>query len=136
MDVDRGRVRKSKDPVVYALSRPSRCYHCDMRLLPGEIVKLEADSEEREVLCRVCAGLAEFECISSGNAKVTRLVSKYSSTRYVVLRWSDLWKCYQRQGIMVERQAVDKVELETGLRVRQSDSAGQDPADGGGMSPT
>jgi len=114
---DSSGARKSKDPVVYALSRPSRCYGCDIRLQSGEIVKLEKDSEDKEVFCRKCAGLEALELLPGGNAKITRLAKKYSSVRYVVVRWSDLWKSYERQGLLVESQAIDRAEEESGTRL-------------------
>lgn len=101
-----------KDPVVYELSKPSRCFNCDARLAAGDIVKLKVADEEREVMCSRCAGLDGFEKLPSGNAVLTRLGSKYSSVRYVVMRWSELWKCYERQGILLEKPALERARKE------------------------
>src|SRR5277367_4003236 len=109
--------KKPKDPVLYALSKASRCYRCDQKLVAGTIVKLEHNDEDREVLCQSCANLNGFELVRAGNAPATRLLSKYSSTRYVVLKWSELWKTYERQGIFVESSAIDKVEKENDIKV-------------------
>lgn len=97
---------KSNDSVVYALNKPSRCYSCDSKLLADEIVKIEKGKDEREVLCIRCAGLGEFELIKSGNAQLTRKASKLSSVRYVVMKWSELWKSYERVGVLVEKEAL------------------------------
>jgi hypothetical protein len=97
-----------RDLVVYALNKPSRCYGCDLKLPADEIVKLEKGNDEREVLCVACAGLTDFELIKPGNAQLTRKASKLSSVRYVVMKWSELWKCYERAGVLVEKEALQK----------------------------
>jgi hypothetical protein len=102
-----------KDPVVYELSKASRCYNCDSKLAVGDIVKLKGNDEEREVLCKRCAGLEDLEKLPSGNAVLTRLASKYSSVRFVVMRWSELWKCYERQGVLLERPALERARQES-----------------------
>src|SRR5262249_10302428 len=102
-----------KDPVVYELSKPSRCYNCDSRLTVGDIVMLKGNDEEREVLCNRCAKLDSLEKLPSGNAVLTRLASKYSQVRFVVMRWSELWKCYERQGVLLEREALERARQET-----------------------
>ena len=103
-----------KNDVVYALSKPSRCYGCDKRLLENEIVKLKHMENESEVFCLHCAGLDHLELLPSGNAILTRLAKKYSKSRYVVMKWSELWKTYERQGVLLERQAVERARSERG----------------------
>ena len=99
-----------KPKAVYSLSRPSRCYNCDGKLLAGAIVKLQHDKDEREVLCQNCSGLQDFEVLSSGNAKLTKLAPKYSSIHYVILKWFELWKCYERQGLLVPKEAMKQLK--------------------------
>jgi hypothetical protein len=103
---------------VFALIRASRCFNCDRKLEPGVIVKLKNDRDEREVLCQACSGLQAFAVVAAGNAQVTRLAKKYSPTRYLVMKWSELWKCYERQGLLVERAAVEKIEAELGIKIQ------------------
>lgn len=103
---------KGKDPAVYALSQQSLCSNCDSRLHVGDIVKLNMRGDDKEAYCLKCAGLAEFRVVPKGNAKVTRLAGKYSSVRYVILKWSELWKCYEREGILVESDALARAERE------------------------
>jgi hypothetical protein len=111
--------KKSADaPAVFALSRPSRCYGCDQKLPVDAIVKLEDKENDREVQCRNCAGLADLEHLAAGNAAITRLARKYSKQQYIVLKWSDAWKCYERQGILVEPQAIDRAEQESGTSMK------------------
>lgn len=70
--------------------------------------------DEREVFCRKCAGLEEMEVLRSGNAQITRLAKKYSSRHFVVLKWSELWKTYERQGLLVETDALKQAREEAG----------------------
>lgn len=103
---------KAKKETVYELSRPSRCHNCDTRLAAGQIVKLENRDDDREALCQKCAGLNDFEMVATGNAQLTRLASKYSAECYVIMKWSELWKCYERKGIMVTKEALVRAKSE------------------------
>lgn len=105
---------------VYALSRASRCYNCDRKLAAGEIVRLQSGNEETEVLCRTCAQLDSLEVLPSGNAAITRLAAKYSPVSFTVLRWSELWKCYERLGILVSPESIDRAEQDTGTKLTSS----------------
>lgn len=116
---------KRKD-VVYELSRASRCDNCDRRLEPGEIVKLRKLEEEQEAYCRACSNLDCLEIVRPGNAKITRLSMKYSQQKYVIVKWSDAWKCYERQGILVEPAAVDKAEIESGAKLGKREQVSRD----------
>lgn len=111
---------KEMDKRVYSLSRLSRCYSCDSRLEAGQLVKIEQGKDEREVLCKTCAGLAEFRVIPAGDARVTRLAKKYASQVFVIMKWSDLWKCHERQGLLVDSDAVAQVEKELGIKLSGS----------------
>src|SRR5579883_737746 len=97
--------RGDKD-AVFALSRPSRCFGCDSKLLVDDIVRLEEKPDEKEVYCLKCSGLEDFEVLKAGNAQITRLAKKHSSRHFVILKWSELWKTYERFGLLVERQAL------------------------------
>lgn len=101
-----------KDPVVYQLNKASRCYNCDARLEKNALACLQEGKDETEVLCGKCADLDGLEVLPGGNAKVTRLAKKYSKARYVVLKWSELWKCYERQGLLLEPEAIKKAREE------------------------
>lgn len=96
----------------YLLSRDSRCYECDKKLLAGEVAKLIHDSEERELFCAKCSQLDKLEVLNKGNAKLTRLASKYSQVKYTLLKWSPLWKAYERQGLLLEPEAIAKAKSE------------------------
>jgi hypothetical protein len=105
--------------VVYSLSRPSRCHGCDRKLIAGEIVKLKDAQDDKEAFCFSCAELDAFEVVAKGNAKITRLAIKYSSISYIVMQWSDTWKCYERVGILATGEAIDRAQLESGMQLPQ-----------------
>lgn len=94
-------------PVVYALNKAARCYGCDIKLETDSIVKLEQGKEEQEVLCSNCSGLKDFVLLQAGNAELTRAVKKQSPNTFVVMKWSELWKCYERKGLYVERNVLE-----------------------------
>jgi hypothetical protein len=109
--------KKPSDPAVYSLSKQSRCFNCDTRQEPGDIVKLIDGKDEREVQCKNCAGLSGFKVVRAGDAKITRLAKKYSPQRFVILKWSELWKTYERQGLLVQPEAIELIEKETGVKL-------------------
>jgi len=111
--------KKAPKEVVYSLSRNSRCSGCDKKLEPGAIVKLTKAEEDREALCRTCSKLDELELITKGNAKITRLAAKYSKVSFVVMKWSEVWKTYERLGILAEPAAVTKAEEEAQIKLPQ-----------------
>lgn len=98
--------------VAYSLSKSSRCYRCDKKLEKGNIVQLVHATEDKEVLCAQCAGIDNLEVLPKGNAKLTRLASKYSKTKYSLLQWSELWKTYERQGVLLEPEAIKQARAE------------------------
>lgn len=108
--------KKKKEPVVYALAKPSRCYGCDRKLLVNEIVRLDRETEDCQVFCLECAGLSKLVALEGGNAILTRLAKKYSTVCYVIVKWSDLWKCYERKGLLVEEAALQQAKKEAILR--------------------
>jgi hypothetical protein len=109
--------KAEKDKVVYALSSPSRCHNCDRRLDIGEIVKLREENDDKEAYCRTCSQLDKLEMLPAGNAVITRLARKYSSVSFAIVKWSEIWKCYERQGTLVEPAAIDKAESESGIKL-------------------
>lgn len=98
--------------MLFALTNPARCYNCDRRLLKDEIAKVENEKDDRDVNCLRCAGLEQLAFLASGNATLTRLAKKYSKQLYVVVKWSETWKCYERQGLLVEEEALERAQKE------------------------
>lgn len=104
------------DPVVFRVRRSTQCAKCKEELGPGRMIKLvEGDGDQRVALCKPCAGLGESFYVPAGNAKLTRLLSKYSKQKHVVVRWSSARKRYERQGVLVELEALNQAEADLGL---------------------
>jgi len=63
-------------------------------------------------LCLSCADLDRLVFLPSGTAALTRRASTYSTLRAVVVRFSRARGRYERQGVLVEEQALEKAEEE------------------------
>ncbi len=59
-----------------------------------------------------CADLDFLLFLPRGDAALTRRARKYSTLSAVVLEWSRTRKQYERQGLLVEEQAIEKAEQE------------------------
>lgn len=62
-----------------------------------------------------CCQLGNLVFLPSGNVKLTRKSKSYSSRHAVVVKFSRARKHYERQGIMVEEEALKKAESEIGI---------------------
>ena len=63
-----------------------------------------------EAMCLECAGLAHLEYLPSGDTAVTRRATKYSALHVVVMKKSAARKRSERQGTLVEVEAVRRAE--------------------------
>ncbi|MBO0830438.1 MAG: DUF2293 domain-containing protein [Actinobacteria bacterium] len=61
-------------------------------------------------LCIACADLDHLVFLPSGDAALTRRATKASSLSAVVVRWSRSRKRYERQGVLVDEQALALAE--------------------------
>jgi hypothetical protein len=95
--------------VVFSVVRPAQCTECEAELWKGSLLRLEGE----KALCMGCADLDRLEFLPAGNAAVTRRASKYSKLRAVVVRWSRARKRYERQGILVDPEALRRAEDES-----------------------
>jgi hypothetical protein len=68
--------------------------------------------EDKGALCLACADLDHLVFLPAGDAALTRRSRKYSTLSAVVLRWSRARKRYERQGLLVETEALDRAEEE------------------------
>jgi hypothetical protein len=59
-----------------------------------------------------CARLDDLEYLPSGDAALTRRSTKYSERTAVVVRFSRSRGRYERQGVLVEKPALEKAEQE------------------------
>jgi len=99
-----------KDEIkVFISMRDSSCDECKEDLGRGAWITVVQD---KGALCLSCADLDHLIFLSSGDAALTRRSRKHSKLSAVVLKWSRARKRYERQGLLVEEQAVIKAEQE------------------------
>ncbi len=103
--------------IVEKLSRPPElvvidtkkewtCDGCGRVLFGGSLLFMEDNAPH----CMECAGMGDLEFLPSGNATLTRRAKKRSETAAVVVRWSRARKRYERQGLILEPEAVRAAE--------------------------
>ena len=94
--------------VVFWIIRDSGCAECGEELGKGRFLRLEAERP----LCLRCADLDHLVFLGRGDAALTRRASRYSTLRAVVVRFSRARKRYERQGVLVEEDALARAEQE------------------------
>ena len=67
---------------------------------------------ERGALCLTCADLDHLVFLPSGDVALTRRARKHSALSAVVLKWSRTRKRYERQGLLVEEEALARAEAQ------------------------
>ncbi len=68
--------------------------------------------EEEGPVCLACADMDQLVFLPSGEAALTRRAKKHSRLSAVVVRFSRARKRYERQGILVEEDALERAEQE------------------------
>ncbi|MGH9751487.1 MAG: DUF2293 domain-containing protein [Blastocatellia bacterium] len=99
----------SEELKVFISTRESTCGECGENLDSKAWITLV---EEKGALCLACADLDHLVFLPSGDAALTRRAKKHSTLSAVVLKWSRARKRYERQGLLVEEQALEKAEEE------------------------
>lgn len=94
---------------VFISHRDSVCDECHEELGRHAWIRLAG---ERGVLCLACADLDHLAYLASGDAALSRRARKHSRLFAVVLKWSRTRKRYERQGILVEEEALAQAERE------------------------
>lgn len=110
VEVPRGpnsRGREIPNLRVFISTRESRCDECGENLGSRAWIFLAGD---RGALCLTCADLDHLVFLPSGDAALTRRSAKRSTLVAVVLKWSRARKRYERQGLLVEEQALERAE--------------------------
>lgn len=105
-----------KDLVVFMIVRDSKCSECLEELAKGQFLTMEKGAP----FCMKCADLDHLIFLGSGDAALTRRAKKHSKLWAVVVRFSRARKRYERQGLLVEEDALARAEEEcladSGLR--------------------
>ena len=102
-------MKQSNDLKVFISNRDSTCDECGEELGRKAWITLEKD---KGAVCLACADLDHLLFLPSGDTALTRRARKYSTLSAVVLKWSRARKRYERQGLLVENQALDRAEQE------------------------
>ena len=93
---------------MFISNRENICSECENTLGAKAWITLN----NKEVYCLVCSDLDHFVYLPSGNAALTRRSKKNSKMYAVVLQWSSARKRYERQGLLVEKEALENAEKE------------------------
>jgi len=101
--------KQTADLKVFISTRDSTCDEC------GEALGRQAwitPAGEKGALCLSCADLEHLVFLPAGDAALTRRARKHSTLNAVVLKWSRARKRYERQGLLVESEALEQAEQE------------------------
>jgi hypothetical protein len=102
-------MKKSEDLKVFISHRDSKCGECGAELGRNAWITLE---EKKGALCLACADLDELVFLPTGDAALTRRARKHSVLSAVVLKFSKARGRYERQGLLVEENALNQAEAE------------------------
>lgn len=97
------------DLKVFITTTEASCIECGRELGRSAWITLV---ENKGALCLACADLDHLVFLATGDAALTRRAHKHSTLSAVVLRWSRARKRYERQGLLVEDQALELAERE------------------------
>jgi len=95
-------VRDSQEVVVYSVLRDCQCSQCQQELPQGSLLTIH----DGQSLCLRCAGMDHLTFLLAGNTALTRRAKMRSKLWAVVVRFSRARRRYERQGLLVEEEAV------------------------------
>jgi hypothetical protein len=99
---------ESKELVVFAIVRDSKCTGCGKELWKGDFLFMEGEHP----LCLSCADFDHLVYLPRGDAALTRRARKNSPLNAVVVRFSRSRGRYEPQGILVSEAALERAERE------------------------
>jgi hypothetical protein len=102
-------MKQNTDLKVFISTSNSSCDECGEDLGRRAWITLTKD---KGALCLTCADLEHLVFLPSGDAAITRRSRKHSGLVAVVLKWAQARKRYERQGLLVEPQALEQAEKE------------------------
>lgn len=100
---------KTESLKVFVTSKEGKCDKCGKELWPHSHITLV---DGGRALCMPCAGLDHLVVLPAGDAALTRRATAGSKTWAVILKWSKARKRYERQGSLVEPDAVARAETQ------------------------
>lgn len=100
---------KTKEIVVFSVrGRDSECADCKGDLSRGGLLVKEGEKG----LCMSCADLDHLVFLPAGDAALTLRAGKYTGAKIVLVRFSRPRRRYERQGIFVTEEALERAEQE------------------------
>jgi hypothetical protein len=99
---------QNNEIVVFSIINPSVCSECGAELTKGRFLKMEKEKP----LCLECADLDHLVYLQKGDVALTRRSRKYSNLSAVVVRFNRSRHRYERQGLLVESEALIRAEKE------------------------
>lgn len=99
---------KAEDIAVFWSRRDSECDGCGREHGGGSFLRLDAG----KAYCMACADLEHLWFLPRGDTALTRRARKHSRLSAVVLQWSRSRHRYERQGLLVEPDALAQAEEE------------------------
>ena len=104
------KLNQPPEKVVYSIIRESKCSKCAEELWKGSLLFMHND----QPLCMKCAGMDDLVYLASGDAALTRRATKYTERKAVVVRFSRSRQRYERQGLLLEKKALEQAAEELG----------------------
>ena len=105
----KNKMSKDNQLKVFISKRESKCDECGEDLGRHAWIVLRG---EKGAACLICADLDHLVFLPSGDTAITRRSQKHSRLSAVVLKWSKARKRYERQGLLVENEALERAERE------------------------
>jgi hypothetical protein len=106
------RGNKAQDLVVVSPLKRWACVECSGT---GDFLTMD----DAGPLCLGCADLDHLVYLPAGDAALTRRAKKAGGLSAVVVRFSRARRRYERQGILIEEEALDRAERECLAEVEQ-----------------
>ncbi len=94
---------------VFCTNKQTICVECGCIINQGDFLFINTSSRH---YCLSCADLDHLIYLPSGNTALTRRASKHSTLVAIVYRFSSARKRNERQGTLVESNALQKAEKE------------------------
>jgi len=100
--------KKRHEIVVFMTRSDPQCDFCGEQLGRGAWIRKVEDKAQ----CLECADLDHLFFLPRGDAALTRRAGKHSRLKAVVVQWARARKRYERQGILVDEEALERAEEE------------------------
>jgi hypothetical protein len=94
--------------VVFMTRSEPKCDFCGEDLGRGAWIR----KVDEKAQCLECADLDHLVFLPRGDTALTRRAGKHSRLKAVVVQWARARKRYERQGILIEEEALERAEEE------------------------